>query len=320
MLQPSIETLTIDLLILGGGGAGLFATTHAYEANLNLSILITVKGLIGKSGCTRMVQGGYNAVLHASDSLDQHFRDTIEEGAYLNSQEMAWTLIKTALERIRELENRMSCFFDRNPDGTIHQKAFAGQSFDRTVYRGDLTGIEIMTPLMEQVFRHNIPAPCRHGILHTDGGFTWSVEVYRHDPEAHSQGRMVPYQVPRLEKITVLDALIYIQRHHDRSLAFRYACRLGMCGACYASCTMQAHDPEYLGPAALNRAFTLVRDWRDGARAERLSVAGGEHGCWPCHSLFNCTEVCPKHLSPTRAIVGLKRAIVLDWLRSRLAP
>jgi fumarate reductase iron-sulfur subunit len=221
---------------------------------------------------------------------------------------------------------------------------------------------------------------------------------------------MVPYRVPRIEKMTILDVLVYIQRHHDRSLAFRYACRLGMCGtctvmvndvprwacrtsierlggetiriaplrflpvvkdvlvdyepfftkyraaqsyfvprqepteaapispasrerraidpnlecitcgACYASCTMLAHDAEYLGPAALNRAYTLVRDSRDGLRRGRLAAVGGEHGCWRCHSLFNCTEVCPKHLSPTRAIQGLKRAIVLDWLRTRLAP
>jgi fumarate reductase iron-sulfur subunit len=241
------------------------------------------------------------------------------------------------------------------------------------------------------------------------GGF-WSIEVYRCDPEQSLQGHMVPYRVPRIEKMTILDALVYIQRHHDRSLAFRYACRLGMCGtctvmvndvprwacrtsierlggetiriaplrflpvvkdvlvdyepfftkyraaqsyfvprqepteaapispasrerraidpnlecitcgACYASCTMLAHDAEYLGPAALNRAYTLVRDSRDGLRRGRLAAVGGEHGCWRCHSLFNCTEVCPKHLSPTRAIQGLKRAIVLDWLRTRLAP
>jgi succinate dehydrogenase/fumarate reductase flavoprotein subunit len=105
-----------------------------------------------------MVQGGYNAVLQPHDSLEQHFRDTIEGGAYLNDQELAWTLVKTAPERIHELENRMGCFFDRNPDGTIHQKAFAGQSFDRTVHRGDLTGIEIMNRLMEQVLRRGIAA------------------------------------------------------------------------------------------------------------------------------------------------------------------
>src|SRR5919109_4861274 len=173
MPQPTVETLNTDILILGGGGAGLLAALHAHEANPHAAILISVKGLLGKSGCTRMVQGGYNAVLHPSDSLDRHFHDTIEGGAYLNDQELAWTLIKTAPERIRELENRMGCFFDRNPDGTIHQKAFAGQSFDRTVHRGDLTGIEIMTRLMEQVWRRNIPPLEDHRaveLLHTPSG------------------------------------------------------------------------------------------------------------------------------------------------------
>lgn len=157
MQQPVIETTTTDMLILGSGGAGLFAALHAHDANPRANVLITVKGLLGKSGCTRMVQGGYNVVLQPDDSLEQHFRDTIEGGAYLNDQELAWTLVKTAPERVRELENRMGCFFDRNPDGTIHQKAFAGQSFDRTVHRGDLTGIEIMSRLMEQVLRRDIP-------------------------------------------------------------------------------------------------------------------------------------------------------------------
>jgi fumarate reductase flavoprotein subunit len=156
MAQPTIDFVSADILILGSGGAGLFAALHAYEADPRAAILVCVKGLLGKSGCTRMVQGGYNAVLHPNDSLDQHFRDTIEGGAYLNDQELAWTLVTTAPERIRELENRMGCFFDRNPDGTIHQKAFAGQSFDRTVHRGDLTGIEIMTRLTEQVWRRDI--------------------------------------------------------------------------------------------------------------------------------------------------------------------
>jgi hypothetical protein len=102
MRQPTIEVISTDILILGSGGAGLFAALHAFEANPRAAILICVKGLLGKSGCTRMVQGGYNAVLHPSDSLDQHFHDTIEGGAYLNDQELAWTLIATTPEHIRE--------------------------------------------------------------------------------------------------------------------------------------------------------------------------------------------------------------------------
>ena len=64
---------------------------------------------------------------------------------------MAWRLVSTAVTRIHELENEIGCFFDRNPNGTLHQKAFAGQTFDRTAHKGDLTGIEIIGRLMEQV-------------------------------------------------------------------------------------------------------------------------------------------------------------------------
>ncbi|GIX48936.1 MAG: fumarate reductase [Candidatus Tectimicrobiota bacterium] len=174
MTLPAYETLTTDILILGSGGAGLLAALHAHDAQPRASIHILVKGLLGKSGCTRMVQGGYNAVLHPQDSLELHFRDTLAGGAYLNDQELAWTLVAQAPERIRELESRFGCFFDRNPDGTLHQKPFAGQSFDRTVHRGDLTGIEIMNRLAEQVLRHGLPTLEDHRALallpSADGG------------------------------------------------------------------------------------------------------------------------------------------------------
>ena len=145
-----------DILILGAGGAGLFAALHAHRANPALDITIAVKGLLGKSGCTRMVQGGYNVALAAGDSVERHFMDTIEGGKWLPDQDLAWTLVTGAVERIHELENEIGCFFDRNPDGTVHQKAFAGQTFDRTVHKGDLTGIEIMNRLSEQVWQRGI--------------------------------------------------------------------------------------------------------------------------------------------------------------------
>ncbi len=146
-----IERSRTDILILGSGGAGLFAALHAAKANPDLDITVAVKGLLGKSGCTRMVQGGYNVALAAEDSIERHFMDTIVGGKWLPRQDLAWRLCTGAVERIRELENEIGCFFDRNPDGTLHQKAFAGQSFDRTVHKGDLTGIEIINRLMEQV-------------------------------------------------------------------------------------------------------------------------------------------------------------------------
>ncbi|MCG8543869.1 MAG: FAD-binding protein [Alphaproteobacteria bacterium] len=145
-----------DILILGSGGAGLFAALHAHNADPNLSITVAVKGLLGKCGCTRMVQGGYNVALAAEDSIERHFMDTIQGGKWLNHQEIAWKLVNLAVERIHELENDIGCYFDRNPDGTIHQKAFAGQTFDRTVHKGSLTGIEIISRLAEQVWSRGI--------------------------------------------------------------------------------------------------------------------------------------------------------------------
>jgi fumarate reductase flavoprotein subunit len=152
----TLKRFRTDILILGSGGAGLFAALHAHDANPALSITIAVKGLLGKCGCTRMVQGGYNVALAAGDSIERHFMDTIEGSKWLANQDLAWTLVTKAIERVHELENELGCFFDRNPDGSIHQKAFAGQTFDRTVHKGDLTGIEIMNRLAEQVWERSI--------------------------------------------------------------------------------------------------------------------------------------------------------------------
>src|SRR3954469_7992610 len=147
-----IDDLSCDVLILGAGGAGMLAALHVTTVNPKARIVIAVKGLIGQSGCTRMVQGGYNCVLNSADSFDKHFDDTIRGGQFLNNQELAWALVNDSPDRIIELENRVGCLFDRNTDGTIHQKPFAGQSFDRTVHKGDLTGIEIMSNLRDWVF------------------------------------------------------------------------------------------------------------------------------------------------------------------------
>src|SRR5213080_5018312 len=160
-----VERLKTDILILGSGGAGLFAALHALKADPDLDVTIATKGLLGKCGCTRMVQGGYNVALAKGDSVERHFMDTIEGGKWLSHQELAWTLVTCAVERVHELENELGCFFDRNPDGTLHQKAFAGQSFDRTVHKGDLTGIEIMNRLSEAVWARGIARLEEHRAL-----------------------------------------------------------------------------------------------------------------------------------------------------------
>ncbi|WP_088280111.1 L-aspartate oxidase [Ideonella sp. A 288] len=155
-MDTTIRRLQTDVLILGSGGAGLFAALHAHQTAPELKITVAVKGLLGKCGCTRMVQGGYNVALAPGDSVERHFMDTIDGSKWLADQDLAWTLVSTAIERIHELENELGCFFDRNPDGSVHQKAFAGQTFDRTVHKGDLTGIEIINRLSEQVWSRGI--------------------------------------------------------------------------------------------------------------------------------------------------------------------
>jgi fumarate reductase iron-sulfur subunit len=232
------------------------------------------------------------------------------------------------------------------------------------------------------------------------------VSVWRGGADGHFQA----YKVPRQEAQTVLDVVTWIQRRLDGSLAYRFACRVGMCGSCamtvngvarwtcrthvarvasegkleiaplanlpivrdlvtdmreffdkwarargqfaptatrhddfarlrpdsparqavdaaiecigcgvcYAACDVVAWNPEYLGPAALNRAWTLTRDERDGDRRERLVAVAGDAGCHACHTHTSCTERCPKHLSPTAAIAGLKRATALAMLKGEL--
>ncbi|MDX1376059.1 MAG: 2Fe-2S iron-sulfur cluster-binding protein [Burkholderiales bacterium] len=224
------------------------------------------------------------------------------------------------------------------------------------------------------------------------------------------QGAFQSFEVPRHASQTVLDVVTHIQRHLDASLAYRFACRVGMCGSCamtvngvarwtcrthvdtvaegdalevaplahlpvirdlvtdmapffdkwarargrfsgrrsrhddfarispddaarrqadagiecigcgvcYASCDVVSWNPGYLGPAALNRAWTLACDARDAAQSERLRAVAGDAGCHACHTQMGCTERCPKRISPTAGIAGLKRALARAALKGAL--
>ena len=90
------------------------------------------------------------------------------------------------------------------------------------------------------------------------------------------------------------------------------------CGVCYAACDVVTWNPDYLGPAALNRAWTLVNDARDVANDKRLRAVAGDSGCHACHTHVSCTERCPKHIAPTAGIAGLKRAVAGAALRGEL--
>ena len=90
------------------------------------------------------------------------------------------------------------------------------------------------------------------------------------------------------------------------------------CGVCYSACDVVTWNPDYAGPAALNRAWTLVKDVRDAASLERLRAVAGDAGVHACHTHMSCTDRCPKQISPTAGIAGLKRAIAKAALKGEL--
>jgi fumarate reductase iron-sulfur subunit len=233
-----------------------------------------------------------------------------------------------------------------------------------------------------------------------------SVRVWRGGADGQFRG----YEVPRHDSQTVLDVVTHIQRALDATLAYRFACRVGMCGSCamtvngvarwtcrthvdkvapegaleiaplanlpvvrdlvtdmreffdkwarakgrfqgaqsrrqdfarvppqsaprsdvdaaiecigcgvcYSSCDVVAWNPGYLGPAALNRAWTLMRDERDTGHSARLRAVAGDAGCHACHTHLSCSERCPKRIAPTASIAGLKRAVAKAALRGKL--
>jgi succinate dehydrogenase iron-sulfur subunit len=79
------------------------------------------------------------------------------------------------------------------------------------------------------------------------------------------------------------------------------------CGACVSACTIVRWNPQFPGPAALNRAFTLTADRRDAGAAARWSALFGEDGVLRCHGQAQCTAVCPMEISPTDSILRLRR-------------
>ena len=86
------------------------------------------------------------------------------------------------------------------------------------------------------------------------------------------------------------------------------------CGVCFAACDTVRWNQDYLGPAALNRAWTLVNDARDAGNAQRLAAVTAKGGCQSCHSHQSCAELCPNGLNPTASIAGLKRRAMRAYI------
>lgn len=88
------------------------------------------------------------------------------------------------------------------------------------------------------------------------------------------------------------------------------------CSVCYAACDTVANNPDYLGPAALQRAWTVFNDTKDADKQAVLDAVSGVGGCHNCHSQGSCTVHCPNDLNPMNAIAGLKRATALSFFKS----
>ncbi len=89
------------------------------------------------------------------------------------------------------------------------------------------------------------------------------------------------------------------------------------CSVCYAACNTVAGNPDYLGPAALQRAWTLVNDVRNDDKQAMLDAVSGVAGCHNCHSMGSCTHFCPNDLNPMAAIAGLKRETARSFFKRR---
>jgi fumarate reductase iron-sulfur subunit len=90
------------------------------------------------------------------------------------------------------------------------------------------------------------------------------------------------------------------------------------CAVCFAACDTVRWNGDYLGPAALNRAWTLVNDVRDAGNRERLGAVAASGGCHACHSHQGCQEHCPNKLNPTASIAGLKRRTMQAYIKGEL--
>ncbi|MFP6726551.1 MAG: 2Fe-2S iron-sulfur cluster-binding protein, partial [Alphaproteobacteria bacterium] len=117
---------------------------------------------------------------------------------------------------------------------------------------------------------------------------------------------------------TALTTFAHVKPDSKERQAVEAAIECIGCGVCYSACDVVAANLDYLGPAALNRAWSLWNDVRDGHGLQILRMVANDAGCLACHSHQSCQEQCPKNLNPTKSIAGLKKASALAALKGTL--
>jgi len=153
-----MEILSHDILIIGGGLAGLRAAIEAKKVCRDVAILSKVHPLRSHSVAA---QGGINAVLGNAptpikDTWENHAFDTIKGSDYLADQDAVEVMCREGVERVIEMEH-WGTLFSRTEDGKIAQRPFGGAGFPRAAYAADRTGHNLLHALYEQVTGLQIP-------------------------------------------------------------------------------------------------------------------------------------------------------------------
>ncbi len=148
-----METASHDVLIVGGGGAGLRAAIAIAEAHPALDVAVVSKVYPMRSH-TVAAEGGAAAVARPDDSLDEHAYDTISGGDWLCDQDAVEAFVREAPEELLRLE-RWGCPWSRTPDGHVAVRPFGGMKRERTWFAADKTGFHLLHTLYQTTLKHS---------------------------------------------------------------------------------------------------------------------------------------------------------------------
>jgi len=151
--MPVTNTFKFDVLLIGGGGAGLRAAIAIAETNPNFSVAVVSKVYPMRSH-TVAAEGGAAAVIKENDSFDDHCMDTIAGGDWMSDQDAVELFVNEAPKEMTQMEH-WGCPWNREPDGKIAVRPFGGMSIERTWFAADKTGFHMLHTLFQTSLKYN---------------------------------------------------------------------------------------------------------------------------------------------------------------------